>query len=178
MLAPSTPQEMLDVTMLAFDLAFAYRHPVVILGDGYLGQMTGKVELPKTFVKPGLPAWSVWGDAPHRGNLNCSIFLSEPDLEAHNEHLNRKYDAMRRDEARADLAASQARYAEAEAQLTQAESLAPTDLEVARELERGLPAVLDDDARREAVGIGADVAARGGDVVPGGVAVDAGRAGD
>ncbi len=28
-LAPSTPQEMLDFTMLAFDLAFKYRNPVV-----------------------------------------------------------------------------------------------------------------------------------------------------
>src|SRR5450759_3036815 len=43
-LAPSTPQEMLDLTMLSFDLAFRYRNPVVILGDGYLGQMTGKLK--------------------------------------------------------------------------------------------------------------------------------------
>jgi pyruvate/2-oxoacid:ferredoxin oxidoreductase alpha subunit len=28
-LAPSTPQEMLDLTMLAFDLSFKYRNPVV-----------------------------------------------------------------------------------------------------------------------------------------------------
>ena len=45
-LAPATPQEMLDLTMLAFELSFKYRNPVVILGDGYLGQMTGTVELP------------------------------------------------------------------------------------------------------------------------------------
>ncbi len=43
MLAPATPQEMLDLTMLAFELSFKYRNPVVILCDGYLGQMTGKV---------------------------------------------------------------------------------------------------------------------------------------
>ncbi len=42
-LAPATPQEMLDLTMVAFELAFKYRNPVVIVGDGYLGQMTGKV---------------------------------------------------------------------------------------------------------------------------------------
>ena len=46
MLAPSTPQEMLDFTILAFELSFKYRNPVVVLGDGYLGQMTGKVSLP------------------------------------------------------------------------------------------------------------------------------------
>jgi pyruvate/2-oxoacid:ferredoxin oxidoreductase alpha subunit/NAD-dependent dihydropyrimidine dehydrogenase PreA subunit len=101
-LAPSTPQEMLDLTMLAFDLSFAYRNPVVILGDGYLGQMTGKVELPRHLVKPGLPSWAVWGDAAHRGNLVCSIFLSEPDLEAHNVRLNAKYASIAAQEQRAD----------------------------------------------------------------------------
>lgn len=102
-LSPSTPQEMLDLTMLAFDIAFRYRNPVVILSDGYLGQMTGTVRLPDTVVKPGLPAWAVSGDREHRGNLNCSIYLSEPDLEAHNVHLNSKYAAMIAAEQRADL---------------------------------------------------------------------------
>lgn len=102
-LTPSTPQEMLDLTMLAFDLSFKYRNPVVILGDGYLGQMTGKVALPRTMVKPGIPAWAVYGDAMHRGNLNSSIYLTESDLEAHNAHLNAKYAEMTRNEQRADL---------------------------------------------------------------------------
>jgi pyruvate/2-oxoacid:ferredoxin oxidoreductase alpha subunit/NAD-dependent dihydropyrimidine dehydrogenase PreA subunit len=101
-LAPATPQEMLDLTMLAFELTFAYRNPVVILGDGYLGQMTGKVALPEQLVKPGLPSWAVWGDAAHRGNLICSIFLSEPDLEAHNVRLNAKYAQIAQREQRAD----------------------------------------------------------------------------
>jgi pyruvate/2-oxoacid:ferredoxin oxidoreductase alpha subunit/ferredoxin len=101
-LAPSTPQEMLDLTMLAFDLSFKYRNPVVILGDGYLGQMTGKVKLPGYLIKPGLPAWAVWGDREHRRNLICSIFLNETDLEAHNQHLNAKYERMAA-EQRADL---------------------------------------------------------------------------
>jgi len=99
--APSTPQEMLDMTMAAFDLSFKYRNPVIVLGDGYLGQMTGRVELPETFVRPGLPAWAVWGDEAHRRNLISSIFLSESDLEQHNLRLNAKYEAMRA-EARAD----------------------------------------------------------------------------
>jgi len=102
-LAPATPQEMLDLTILAFDLSFRYRNPVVIVSDGYLGQMTGTVRLPETAVKPGLPAWAVWGDRAHRGNLNCSFHLSEPDLEAHNIHLNAKYAAMQATEQRVDL---------------------------------------------------------------------------
>ncbi len=101
-LAPSTPQEMLDLTMLAFELSFRYRNPVVVLGDGYLGQMTGKVRLPHAMTKPGQPEWAVYGDAQHRGNLINSIHLAEPDLEAHNRHLNAKYESMR-EEQRADL---------------------------------------------------------------------------
>ena len=93
-LMPSTPQEMLDLTLLAFELTFKYRNPVVILGDGYLGQMTGKVRLPDTMLKPGIPAWAVNGDAEHRGNLISSICLSEHDLELHNIHLNEKYARM------------------------------------------------------------------------------------
>ncbi len=102
-LAPSTPQEMLDLTILAFEISFRYRNPVVVLGDGYLGQMTGTVRLPRVAVKPGLPDWAVSGDRGHRANLVCSIFLSETDLEAHNLHLNAKYEAMKAAEQRADL---------------------------------------------------------------------------
>lgn len=102
-LAPSTPQEMLDLTMLAFDLSFKYRNPVVLVGDGYLGQMSGRVTLPTEMIRPGLPEWAVWGDESHRRNLICSINLCESDLEKQNEHLNDKYDRMRRDEQRADL---------------------------------------------------------------------------
>ena len=93
-LAPSTPQEMLDLTILAFELSFKYRNPVVILSDGYLGQMTGKVKLPGTLRKPGVPKWAVYGDAEHRKNVISSIYLTESDLEAHNVHLNSKYEAM------------------------------------------------------------------------------------
>jgi pyruvate/2-oxoacid:ferredoxin oxidoreductase alpha subunit/NAD-dependent dihydropyrimidine dehydrogenase PreA subunit len=102
-LVPSTPQEMLDLTILAFELSFLYRNPVVLLCDGYLGQMTGKVQLPTTMVKPGMPEWAVHGDAAHRGNLISSIQLEERDLEVHNQHLNRKYAEMAAREQRADL---------------------------------------------------------------------------
>jgi pyruvate/2-oxoacid:ferredoxin oxidoreductase alpha subunit/ferredoxin len=100
---PSTPQEMLDLTMLAFELTFKYRNPVIILGDGYLGQMTGKVNLPESMVQPGIPEWAVYGDAMHRGNLINSIYLGEADLEEHNRRLNDKYALIGRNEQRADL---------------------------------------------------------------------------
>ncbi len=102
-LAPSTPQEMLDLTMLAFELTFKYRNPVIIVADGYLGQMTGKVVLPETMCKPGIPDWAVYGDRAHRNNLICSIYLSEVDLEEQNiKVINKKYDKIIQNEQRAD----------------------------------------------------------------------------
>ncbi len=93
-LAPATPQEMLDLTLLAFELSFRYRNPVVVLADGFLGQMTGRVLLPDRAVAPGLPAWSVWGDAAHRRNLVTSILLDPIDFEGHNRALVAKYARM------------------------------------------------------------------------------------
>jgi pyruvate/2-oxoacid:ferredoxin oxidoreductase alpha subunit len=92
---------MLDLTMEAFKLAFKYRNPVIVAGDGYLGQMSGKVRLPEKMVRPGLPDWAVWGDAAHRRNLICSIKLAEKDLEEHNERISEKYELMMRQEQRA-----------------------------------------------------------------------------
>ena len=93
-LAPATPQEMLDLTMLAFEITFRYRSPVVVLADGFLGQMTGRVSLPSMAVRPGLPSWAVAGDAAHRRNLVTSIQLEPVDQEAHNVHLTAKYARM------------------------------------------------------------------------------------
>jgi pyruvate/2-oxoacid:ferredoxin oxidoreductase alpha subunit len=102
-LAPSSPQEMLDLTRLAFELSLAYRNPAIVVADGYLGQVTGRVELPRTYTQPGLPPWAVWGDAAHRRNLVSSIHLSEQELEAHNRRLVAKYEEMARREQRAEL---------------------------------------------------------------------------
>lgn len=101
-LAPSTPQEMLDLTMLAFELSFKYRNPVVLLADGYLGQMTGKVVLPDHLVKPGIPEWAVYGDAQHRKNLICSLLLNENEMEVFNQGLCAKYQKMTDAESRWD----------------------------------------------------------------------------
>ncbi|MDH3626670.1 MAG: 4Fe-4S binding protein [Acidobacteriota bacterium] len=102
-LAPSSPQEMLDYTVEAFALSFKYRNPVIIAADGYLGQITGRVNLPDHMIEPGLPDWAVWGDADHRDNLIASIFQDWAELEAHNEMLSAKYRDMQRDEQRANL---------------------------------------------------------------------------
>ena len=100
-LSPTTPQEMLELTMKAFELSFKYRNPVVVAPDGYMGQISGKVELPDHMIEPGLPDWAVWGDGAHRNNLINSIFQDYDELELHNEKLNEKYRRMSEDEQRA-----------------------------------------------------------------------------
>src|SRR5574341_1292639 len=45
-LAPATVQEAIDLTYQAFDLAEQYRHVVVILADGNIGQLMEPAELP------------------------------------------------------------------------------------------------------------------------------------
>jgi pyruvate/2-oxoacid:ferredoxin oxidoreductase alpha subunit/NAD-dependent dihydropyrimidine dehydrogenase PreA subunit len=102
-LAPATPQEMLDLTARAFDLAFRYRNPVIVLADGYLGQMTGKVSLPARMLKPGVPEWATTGDRAHRANAITSIFLSEAELEEVNRQNLAAYDWIADHEQRADL---------------------------------------------------------------------------
>jgi len=46
-LAPSNLQELYDFTIKAFDWAWRYRFPAIVLGDGYLSKMTGAVILKK-----------------------------------------------------------------------------------------------------------------------------------
>lgn len=91
-LAPGNAQELADFTIQAFDLADEYRIPVIILADGYLGQMSEPVILPqpsgKTFEKP----WAVTGAKGRKKNVVASLFLKpEGALEQHNLNLQEKY---------------------------------------------------------------------------------------
>ena len=61
-LAPHSAQEMADLTALAFELADRYRNPVVLLADGFVGQMMEPVEFPQNAVDPHLPEWAVAGN--------------------------------------------------------------------------------------------------------------------
>src|SRR3989338_466110 len=75
-LAPSTCQEAFDLTFLAFDLADKYRTPVLVLGDGALGQMDEPIEL-KPYEKITLPEkdWILTGakNRPHRAIVPFSL---------------------------------------------------------------------------------------------------------
>jgi pyruvate/2-oxoacid:ferredoxin oxidoreductase alpha subunit len=99
-LCPNSAQEMCDLTILAFELADKYRNPAFILADGFIGQMMEPVDLGlrKTWV-PEKP-WAVDGTSRTQGNLISSIHLDAEELEAHVEHLFRKYQEMEANEVR------------------------------------------------------------------------------
>jgi pyruvate/2-oxoacid:ferredoxin oxidoreductase alpha subunit len=101
-LAPHSVQEMADLTALAFELADRYRNPVVLLADGFIGQMMEPVEFPQQAIAPHLPDWAVAGTAASRGNLVNSLHLEADELEAHILHLEEKYQAAERHEIRAE----------------------------------------------------------------------------
>jgi 2-oxoisovalerate ferredoxin oxidoreductase alpha subunit len=98
-LAPNSVQEMCDFTMKAFELAFKYRNPVVVLADGVLGQMIESLEFPKQAIVPEIDnTWAVNGTAETRPNLITSIFLDFNELGAFNEKLQAKYELIRQNE--------------------------------------------------------------------------------
>lgn len=104
-LAPWSVQEAADLVQDAFDLADFYRNPVLVLGDGLIGQMMEPVEFPDDR-KPckDLPSKKDWaatgwkGDRP-RAIIN-SLYLNPESLEQHNQDLKKKFDTMVKDEVR------------------------------------------------------------------------------
>lgn len=99
--APNGIQEMCDLTMLAFELAFKYRTPAYLLADGVLGQMIEPLNFPEQSVQPAVdPAWSVSGTEDTMNNLTTSIFLDFDQLEAFNNRLQAKYRLIRENECR------------------------------------------------------------------------------
>jgi 2-oxoglutarate ferredoxin oxidoreductase subunit alpha len=101
-LAPASVQELADLTLLAFDLADQYRIVVLILGDGYLGQMSEPLVLPaptgKTFDKSG---WVLDGAAARDHHIIRSLLLSPDDaLEKLNQRLQEKYRVIEENEVR------------------------------------------------------------------------------
>ena len=78
--------------MKAFELAFRYRNPVIVIADAVLGQMMETLRLPDAEMpRPETASWAVEGDAKTRKNLITSIFLNAPEQESHNLHLQEKY---------------------------------------------------------------------------------------
>ncbi|MBT9177068.1 MAG: 2-oxoglutarate oxidoreductase subunit KorA [Firmicutes bacterium] len=102
-LAPANLQEAVDLVTEAFDLADLYRNPVLILGDGLLGQMMEPVEfrkLPSRELPPKTWATTGMRHHPHKNIIN-SLVLDAPGLEKHILHLQEKYARMNLHEQRA-----------------------------------------------------------------------------
>ena len=106
-LAPASVQEMADFVDLAFELAFKYRNPAMILSDGVIGQMMEKVVLPP--FKPRRTdeeviaqcPWASTGKTKNRvRNVITSLELKPEEMEKRNLHLQEKYAEIREKEVR------------------------------------------------------------------------------
>ena len=95
-LAPAYGQEIADMTRQAFDLADHYRTPVMILGDGMMGQMMEPVLFPEPVDPSSLPKkeWVVNGSKGRGSRVILSLLLDPPREEEHNWKLARKYQAI------------------------------------------------------------------------------------
>lgn len=106
-LAPNSVQEMADFVDLAFELAFKYRNPAMILSDGVIGQMMEKVVLPpikprrtEEQIKKECP-WATIGRTMDREpNILTSLELKPEVMEARNIHMQEKYQRIRDTEVR------------------------------------------------------------------------------
>ena len=94
--APSTVQEMANLAYGAFDIADKYRTPVMILGDGMLGQMMEPVALPEP--KTDLPE-KPWATTGHEGkrakNIANSLYLDANELEQSNIERFKRYEVIK-----------------------------------------------------------------------------------
>jgi 2-oxoglutarate ferredoxin oxidoreductase subunit alpha len=104
-LAPSSVQELYELTVEAFNLADRYRIVTVVLGDGILGQMMEVVEFrdSEPIKRPDTP----WATTGHMGlrpqNVVTSIHLDPAVLEQMNRNLQEKYNRIKEEECRYEL---------------------------------------------------------------------------
>ena len=107
-LAPASVQEMADFVDLAFELAFRYRNPAMILSDGVIGQMMEKVVLPP--YKPRRTEEEIAQECPwaanghglksRKPNVITSLELESSVMEVRNLHLQEKYRQIAENEVR------------------------------------------------------------------------------
>lgn len=106
-LAPASVQEMADFVDLAYELAFKYKTPALILSDGIIGQMMEKVILPpykKRLTNQEIAEkypWATLGKTPDRKqNIITSLCLESDEMEKINIHLQKKYKSIEENEVR------------------------------------------------------------------------------
>lgn len=106
-LAPASVQEMSDFVEDAFDIAFKYRAPVLILSDGLIGQMMEKVFLKdqqKRMTNEELikkyDGWATTGKTNRERNIVTSLDLQPDKMEIKVNKLIKKYAQMEREDLR------------------------------------------------------------------------------
>jgi 2-oxoglutarate ferredoxin oxidoreductase subunit alpha len=104
-MAPASVQEAVEMVMLAFPLAEKYRNPVMLLGDGLIGQMMEPVEFPDHLKSEptNKDEWATNGmntRGSNKRNLVKTLFLDSGKLNEHNLMLKAKYDRMKQEEIR------------------------------------------------------------------------------
>jgi 2-oxoglutarate ferredoxin oxidoreductase subunit alpha len=101
-LAPSTGQEAANLTNLAFDLADRYRNPVMILGDGNIGQMMEPIEF-EPIEKASVASkkdWALTGTPSRSRNLIKTLYLDPLILEKRNLAIASKLREAAKNEVR------------------------------------------------------------------------------
>ena len=103
-LAPASVQELMDYTFLGFDLADKYRNPVMVLGDGLLGQMMEPIQIrtPDPDRRATDKPWALTGCKGRKPNFIRSLFLGDGALEEHNKKLQAKYSRIKNTEVRVE----------------------------------------------------------------------------
>ncbi|MGD8848292.1 MAG: 3-methyl-2-oxobutanoate dehydrogenase subunit VorB [Anaerolineales bacterium] len=102
-LAPATIQELIDLTVEAFDLAEKYRTIVVVLADGSIGQMMEPAELPPMKAVreySDRPAWALTGAKDRKPNVVSSIYIDPVEEEVFNLKLVEKQKEIEAQEVR------------------------------------------------------------------------------
>ncbi len=106
-MAPASVQEAVEMMMKAFTLAEKYTNPVMILGDGLIGQMMEPVEFPEELMATptNKDAWATNGMGTRNSterNLVKTLYLVPEELNAHNLKLKEKYEQMEREEVQSE----------------------------------------------------------------------------
>lgn len=100
-LAPSSVQESVDLTVLAFDLAEKYRSICVVLLDGSIGQMMEPAEMPPFQpMRTEYADWAVTGAEGRERRILSSIYLDPPQEEEANLRMLRRWQEVVANEVR------------------------------------------------------------------------------
>ncbi|MBW2701950.1 MAG: 3-methyl-2-oxobutanoate dehydrogenase subunit VorB [Deltaproteobacteria bacterium] len=104
-LAPASVQEAVNLVIDSFTLAEKYHTPVMVIGDGMIGQMMEPVEFPIEGVGPPLDPgdWALTGCEGRERRVVNTLFLDPEELNQHNFKLKAKYELIAKNEQRWEL---------------------------------------------------------------------------